>query len=73
MNIIQPNSQVSSEWVCVCVCVCSLALFLLLYKRYYEETSFNLNTNLTENSPFFISYKRDENLDHLTFKCHGEL
>ena len=60
---IQPNnkSQVS-------VCVQSNFL-LLLRKRYFKETSSNLNTKPTEKSPFFISYKRDGNhFDHLTIK-----
>ena len=50
---IQPNnkSQVS-------VCVCSPTFFLLLCKRYYEETGSNLNTKPTEKSYFFISYKK---------------
>ena len=53
MNIFNPTTSLK--------CVCSPALFLLLCKRYYEETGSNLNTKPTEKSPFFISYKRDEN------------
>jgi len=55
------QQQVSSE------CMCSPAHFLLLYKKYYEETCSNLNTKSTKKSPFFISYKSDGNyLDYLT-------
>ena len=58
------NPTTSLKWMCVC----GPTLFLLLYKRYYEKTGSNLNTKPTEKSPFFISYKRDENyFDHLTF------
>jgi len=46
---------------CECVCVCSPTLFLLMCKRYYEETGSNLSTKTTEKSSFSISYKRDEN------------
>jgi len=52
-ELIQPNNKSQMS-----VCVCSPALFLLLCKRYYEETGSNLNTKPTEKSPFFISYKR---------------
>ena len=56
------QQQVSNE------CVCGPTLFLLLYKRYYEETGSNLNTKQIKKSSFFISYMRDGNyFDHLTF------
>ena len=67
------NLTIKSQ-VSVCVCVYSPALSLLLFKRYYEDTGSNLNIKPTEKSPFFISYKRDEDyLDYLTVKCLGEL
>ena len=56
MFFIQPNNKSY-----VSVCVKSTPFLAPVLDRYYEETGSNLSTKPTEKSPFFISYKRDEN------------
>jgi len=53
---IQPNNKFQ-----VSVCVKSNPFLAPVLDRYYEETGYNFSTKATEKSPFFISYKRDEN------------